>query len=120
MTHLVHVICHQSNHLIIHFFGKYILSRVEIPGKLVSFTQTPTNWSPEPKSKVDIFLSPLCSSKHDSRSLCGEVLLHLLVIFLRICQQVSTKLGDPVPSVGSKQKVNSSEISRKNTETLTF
>ena len=71
---------------------------------------------PESKGKVDIFLSPLRSSKHESRALRSKILLQLLVIFLRICQQVATKLGNTISSIGSKQQVNSSEISRKETE----
>ena len=75
---------------------------------------------PEPKDKVDILLPPLSSSKHETRSCRRKFLLQLLVELLRVRKQVAAKLGNAIPSVGSKQQVNSSQISREDTEKAIF
>ena len=75
---------------------------------------------PEPKGKVDILLPPLSSSQHETRSCRRKFLLQLLVELLRVRQQVAAKLDNAIPSIGSKQQVNPSQISRKDTEKAIF
>ena len=99
---------------------KYLKDTVIILGKIFTkYEERETDKCisiPEPKGKVDIFLSPLGSSKHESRSLRSKILLQLLVVLLRICQQVATKLRNTITSIRTEQNVNPSEVSRKDTE----